>query len=118
MSTHTDLALTITTDQIKNWGIVGIVIIVVAAGIVMKLVQTMVSRLVLTLVMLGALFVCWQQHASIEQSIKECDPHVLFIHLEISDPAQKAKCMEIVHGATTAPKDGNTTKHSKRSGKK
>lgn len=90
-------ALTVTTNQIKSWGIFGIIIIIVAAALVVGLVKSVVGRTVWLIAALGLLFLLFQQHASIENSIKVCDPHVLFLHLQISDPTTRAHCQSIIN---------------------
>lgn len=91
------VALTVSTNEIKSWGIVGIVIIVIAAGLVIRLAKSLVGRAVWTCLALVLLLLLWQQHTAIEQSVKACDPHVLFLHLQISDPAQQAKCQSVLN---------------------
>lgn len=94
-------AITITTDQIKSWGLVGGIIIIAAAAILIKLVKGIVGRSALMIVGLLALFVMWQSHVQIEQSLKDCDPHILFVHLQISDPSTLKSCQQTVSSATT-----------------
>lgn len=91
-------AITITTGQVQSWGIVGVLVIILAAVLVMKLATSLVGKTVWTCIALGALFLCWQQHTAIETSIKQCNPHVLFLQLQISDPAQHAKCVQALKG--------------------
>lgn len=95
-STH-DLALTLTTNQIKGWGVAGIVIIVVAVMLIVGLAKSTVGRTIWVVLGLILLFLLWQQHSEIESSIKACNPHVLFIHLQISDPHQLATCQQITN---------------------
>lgn len=93
MTTH-NTALTVTTDQMHSWGLVGIVLIVLAAGLVITLVKSVVGRTigtVLTLVLIGVL---WMQRDTITESFRSCDPTVLGLHVEISDPAQRAACAD------------------------
>lgn len=94
---HAADALTVTTDQIKSWGLVGIIIIIVAAALVVGLVKSVVGRTVWLIAALGLLFLLFQQHASIEDSIKACDPHVLFLHLQISDSSTRAHCQSLIN---------------------
>lgn len=91
-------ALTITTGQVENWGLVGGAIIVIAALLVIRLVRSLVGRLVWTLAALVLLAGLWAQRGEIEHSVAACDPHVLGIHLQISNSAARAKCAHIFSG--------------------
>jgi hypothetical protein len=94
MSTQ-DVALTITTDQIHSWGLVGIVLIVLAAGLVITLIKSVVGRTVGTVLALVLIGVLWQQRGNITDSFRSCDPSILGLHLQVSDPAQRAACTDV-----------------------
>lgn len=92
--------MTITTDQIYGIGVVGIVLIVLGASIAMKLAKSFIGRtafLVMGLILVAA---CWASKDSIQDSLESCDPQVLFVHIQISDPQQLADCRDIVSGQT------------------
>lgn len=101
MSTQ-DVALTITTDQIHSWGLVGIVLIVLAAGLVITLIKSVLGRTVGTILALVLIGVLWQQRDSITESFRSCDPSILGLHLQISDPAQRATCTDVFTKTQTA----------------
>jgi hypothetical protein len=94
--THTQ-AITLTTDQIKSWGLVGTAILFVAAMLIIGIAKSLVGRTIWVCIGLALLFFAWQQHDAIAQSIKGCDPHVLFVHLKISDPKQLATCQSMLN---------------------
>ncbi len=94
MSTQ-NVALTITTDQIHSWGLVGIVLIVLAAGLVITLIKSVVGRTVGTILALVLIGVLWQQRGNITDSFRSCDPSILGLHLQVSDPAQRAACTDV-----------------------
>lgn len=93
--TTQDVALTITTDQIHSWGLVGIMLIVLAAGLVITLVKSVVGRTVGTVLALVLIGVLWQQRDNITESFRSCDPSILGLHLQVSDPAQRAACTDV-----------------------
>jgi hypothetical protein len=88
---HTQ-ALTISTGQVESWGLVGICLVVLGAALVFRLVRGLLGRTIWTVVALGLIFLMWQQHTSIGNSIKACSPNVLGVHLVISDRQQLTHC--------------------------
>jgi len=103
--TTQNVALTITTDQIHSWGLVGIVLIVLAAGLVITLLKSVVGRTVGTILALVLIGVLWQQRGNITDSFRSCDPAILGLHLQVSDPAQRAACTDVFNKTPTAIPD-------------
>jgi hypothetical protein len=96
--TGTTMALTITTNQIQGWGLTGGAIIILATIVIVKLAKSVVGKLVWTLVVLMMLGGMWMTRVSIESSVKACNPSVLGVHLQISNPATRAQCADSLSG--------------------
>ena len=93
------MALTVTTDQIQGWGLVGCIIIILGAALVVRLVRSLVGRLAWTLIALLLLALVWFQRTQVIDSVKRCDPQVLGVHLKISDPTARARCVRTLEGS-------------------
>lgn len=96
-----ELAITISTNQIQSWGVVGCAILIVGGLLVWKLVRSMMGRIISTVVVLCLLALMWTQRVSIEKSVKACDPQILGMHLQISDAHTRADCAASITEITT-----------------
>jgi hypothetical protein len=87
---------TLSTDQIKDvalGGIVGVVVIGLIAGLV---VRAIVSRIVIAVavVVLGAFL--WSQRVTVENHVRDCNSNVSFLglHANLSQQVQ-ARCQQL-----------------------
>jgi hypothetical protein len=93
-----EMALTVTTDDIRGWGIVGCLILAIATALVIRLARSVVGRLVWTVLVLLLLVAVWNQRGQVTDSVKRCDPQILGFHLKVSDPTTRAKCVADLAG--------------------
>lgn len=87
--------ITISTGQFWTLGTVGLILLVAIAAVVIRLAETFIIRTVVLVLALVFLLGCWFQRGAIGQSVRHCDPHVLFVRIRIDDPRTLAVCREV-----------------------
>lgn len=84
--------ITISAGQLCATGTVSLVILIAITAVAFRLAETFLPRTITLALALAFLLGCWFQRGAIEQSVRNCDPHVLFIHVKIDDARALAAC--------------------------
>lgn len=98
--------LTITTGQFYTMGAVSLIILIAIVSVAIRLAETFLLRGIVLAVALVLLLGCWSQRGAITQSVRNCDPHVLFIHVKINDPRTMAACRKLNQSGLTGTSAG------------
>jgi O-antigen ligase len=87
------------SSQVKNAGIVAIVIIVVIGLVIARLVTKVVTRVVVLVVAVVLAFAVYNQREHVKDAAssaaKNCDVTFFGVHVTPSDPAVKRECQKI-----------------------
>jgi hypothetical protein len=85
-------------SQVKNLGIVAIVVVVLLGLLIARLVSKLIIRVVVLVVAVALAVVVYNQRSSVEDAAtnarKQCDISFFGIHVTPSDPTIKAKCKQ------------------------
>ncbi len=87
------------SNQIEKVGIGAIVAVVVIGLLLGMIVTAIIGRIIILLVVVGLGAFIWQQRASIEDHVKNCNLHMTFFGYHIDAPADViAQCRNVTHG--------------------
>lgn len=95
--------VTISTGQFYTMGAVGLILLAAIVAVSIRLASSFLLRGIVLTVALAFLVGCWTQKDSITQSLSNCDPHFLFIHIKIDDPKTMQACQELTKPGAAGP---------------
>jgi protein-S-isoprenylcysteine O-methyltransferase Ste14 len=86
----------LSSDQVKNLSIGGIVAVVVIGLILFIVIKAIVGRVITVVVSIGLAVVFWTQRTSIEDKVKKCDANLTFLgaHVQLSQSVQD-RCQQL-----------------------
>lgn len=84
-------SLALDSDQIGKIGI-GVIVGVVVIGILLSMIITaIVGRIIVLVVVVGLAVFAWQQRATIQDHVKNCDVNMSFFGFDVKLPADVQK---------------------------
>jgi hypothetical protein len=79
------------SDQIGKIGIGAIVAVVVIGLLISMIISALIGRVIVLVIVVALGAYIWQQRSSIEDHVKNCDPHMSFFGYHVDLPADIAQ---------------------------
>jgi hypothetical protein len=108
-SASSALALSLTEDQVKSLPLVAIAGVILIGLVLIKLVTSMIMRVVFLVIMVAVAPTLWAQRGKaldqLDKVSKKCDATFFGIHVDSSDPNVKKLCDAAAQVKQSVPKN-------------